>query len=350
MGAPNWGVPITTLPGPGGYVAYLAGAGGAPRVQVQDSRGTVVADFFAFEAAQRGGVTGAWGSDTNLYVMAGPGGGPVLKTFNLRGQEVAPGRFVGNPFDRRGFVPVPIDVVRVVERPVEKIVYVDRPVEVIKEVVKVEYRDVVVDTVDLRYGAWFADTHHQVFVNFEAGGLTLDQQRRTAERLYQRGSQFGPVALVTKRPDLYPGAYLELVLVPSLRFTSKQFPPNGAGGVNFSRVLIDDHNLWRQSAAWVSAEFTAPNPEGWAAALFHEWGHSYGWGYTHPGGDSPDNPTALAVIRPNVPKAAAIAARYRVYPPAPPPTGGVSDGPVEAGAAERTPGVCCLAHAGRTAG
>lgn len=87
-----------------------AGVGGGPRVTafngVQGS--APLLDFFAFEDTFRGGVTVAVdgapadGSSPKLYVGAGPGGGPVVVTYDLAtGAEL--GRvFVGDPNSRAG--------------------------------------------------------------------------------------------------------------------------------------------------------------------------------------------------------------------------------------------------------
>ena len=75
-------------PSASGRYAVGAGFGGPPRVQVYDtSTGVKIADFLAFESTFTGGVTTAMG-DVNhdgipdLIVGAGVGGGPRVRVFN----------------------------------------------------------------------------------------------------------------------------------------------------------------------------------------------------------------------------------------------------------------------------
>jgi hypothetical protein len=78
-----------------GRFAVGAGLGGAPRVQVYDvGTGVKIADFLAFENTFSGGVTTAMGDVNNdgvadLIVGAGPGGGPRVRVFN--GAAFVPG-------------------------------------------------------------------------------------------------------------------------------------------------------------------------------------------------------------------------------------------------------------------
>jgi hypothetical protein len=164
-------------------------------------------------------------------------------------------------------------------------------------------------TINLVQGPWWEPAAHLVYLAYDVA-VSADFQEETARRLYDRATVFGSVCLCTKRPNRYPAAYYELRVVPSLGFTRDQYPPTGAAGLGFGRALIDDHNPWRSASAWVSWESNAKTPEALADALWHEWGHIYGWGYDHLGGNHPDNPLALKIIRRNVPLAAANAARY----------------------------------------
>jgi hypothetical protein len=117
MSAPtDWGVPVGTATGPDGRFAYYA-TRAAPRVQMwQGAR--QVRDFFAYGSATGFGVNCAYTSEGKLLVMPAAGGGPHLKVFSLFGLLESES-MRGDPNDRRGFVPVPVDVVRTVERVVE---------------------------------------------------------------------------------------------------------------------------------------------------------------------------------------------------------------------------------------
>ena len=182
-----------------------------------------------------------------------------------------------------------------------------------------------IPSINLVQGPWWDSTAHLVYLAWDVA-VSPEFQERVARGLYARAVAFGNVCLCTKRPNRYPAAYAELRVVPSLRYTRwvytqdaqgrqvvhDEFPPAGVAAMAFGRVLIDDRNWWRPAQAFASWEAHAHTPEAMAAALFHEWGHLYGWGGDHPGGDQPDNPHPLALptIRRNVPLAAAIAARY----------------------------------------
>ena len=120
MPAPNWGVPVYTLAGPGGRVAYLAQYPGAPRFQIWVS-GQLTCDKFAFSSSDRVSLNGAWGSDGTLMLMAGAAGrdwlgrpvlgAPRLQKYTDQGHLVFDG-FVADSARRESWVPVPVDVVR----------------------------------------------------------------------------------------------------------------------------------------------------------------------------------------------------------------------------------------------
>lgn len=114
----DWGVPVFEARGPGGRLAYLAGAGGGPRVQVW-AGGRMTADFLAFDSWDRGGVNGAWGDDGRLYLMPGGLAGPRLRVFTQYGEQVSDS-FAADPAARAAWVPVPVAVP------------VDRPVKVVE--------------------------------------------------------------------------------------------------------------------------------------------------------------------------------------------------------------------------
>src|SRR5262245_43786718 len=83
------------VPSASGRFAVGAGFGGPPRVQVYDAAsGTTVVDFLAFESTFTGGVTTAMGDMNNdgfpdLVVGAGLFGGPRVRVFN--GTALGPG-------------------------------------------------------------------------------------------------------------------------------------------------------------------------------------------------------------------------------------------------------------------
>jgi hypothetical protein len=76
------------VPSAAGRYAVGSGTGGPPRVQVYDTgTGQKVVDFLAFESTFTGGVTTAFGDVNNdgfpdLIVGAGQGGGPRVRIFN----------------------------------------------------------------------------------------------------------------------------------------------------------------------------------------------------------------------------------------------------------------------------
>lgn len=110
-GVPNWGVPVGTAAGPDGRVCHYATAA-APRVQMWQS-GRLLRDFFAYlkpSGSPEGfGANCSYTSEGNLLVMPAAGGGPHLKVYGPDGGLVSES-LRGHADDRRGFVPVAVEV------------------------------------------------------------------------------------------------------------------------------------------------------------------------------------------------------------------------------------------------
>lgn len=102
-----------------GDLAYLASVGGGPVFRIDRSDGGTTGDLFAYPeiaAGYRGGLSGVWGSDGNLYILPGADGGPHLRAFDRYGNLIR-NEMVGDPHRRSGFAPVLVNFDREIYPP-----------------------------------------------------------------------------------------------------------------------------------------------------------------------------------------------------------------------------------------
>lgn len=309
----DWGVPVFEARGPGALVAYLAGSGGAPRVQMWDGP-TKTADFFAFESSFRGGVTGAWGADARLYLMAGGYGGPRMRVFEPSGRQVADS-FVADPDARGSWVPVPVRVDVTVEKIVEKVVekpvpgptvYVDRPVPT----------PTPTPTLPpvLNLGQVTNPGHFLIYLQFEIPAdatvpLSADEMRAAVLAYWDFVKVLGNVAVTTVRPNCYPAGYGRILYGPRLDFTRDTSPPSGVAGIApVSWTYRPDR--WDDKPAWIDHHRTGTTAIARAMMMRHESWHGLGLSESQLAFGE-DYPLNIKTARAGATTAASVSARWR---------------------------------------
>lgn len=152
--------------------------------------------------------------------------------------------------------------------------------------------------------------NHVTFVRFEPGYLTDPEQQDAARDVWAFLSRLPGTAVVTRRPDLYPAAYLTLTFGWRLGFTRDEFPPGGAAAVSPARCLQAFNDKWWHMDCLIDLTRTAPTRAARRAAAVHELGHAYGAPYDHPFPD--ESPGWWALVRRGPPLAAANARKFRL--------------------------------------
>ena len=285
---PAWAA--TEAKGPGALLAFAAGPGGGPRVQVWN--GTVMsADFFAYEDTQRGGVNVAWTTAGVLLTGPGPGGGPALKAFDAFGHPVAvpgdaegrPAVWVGDPNDKRGFVPVPVDVVREVPTPV--------PIPVS----------------DYTLGRPADRNSFRVWLDWRTR-VYYGASKAVVDALWTWYGPAGNVCLsVGRAPPGPPGSYGTVIVGFDLTAAGKT--PGEAGEANLGLWVAPDGkpvDLWQSRPCYVDSDGGhLLDALAVAVTCGHEMLHAFGWRHE-------DSPTPgvfqerLDIVRPAASRAAGL--------------------------------------------